>query len=162
MMHGLFTLKELGFYGAAISIVVGLFTATTHYGEANLKAPTKITGRYRIDAKEFPGCLKAESRVLSIEQSGIYLSGSLLESEESTRTQTAAKKKPSLTGLWEKGNVTLSGVPKHLESCAQENASIEIHGTVVKNLLEGELKVGNERVKFVAQHEEDEQKTHEK
>jgi hypothetical protein len=161
-MHDLFTLKELGFYGAAISIVVGLFMVTTNYSEANLKAPTKIAGRYRVDAKEFPGCLKAESLVLSIEQSGIYLSGSLLASEESIQTQTAARKKPSLTGLWEKGTVALSGAPKHLESCAQENAAIEIHGTVVQNLLEGELKVGNERVKFVAQHEEDEQQTHEK
>jgi hypothetical protein len=160
-MQSLFSAKWISFYGATIAIVVGLFSAATNYGETALKAPTKIAGRYRINAKEFPGCLKAEILVLSLDQSGIYLSGSLLDSEESIRTQTAAKKKPSLTGLWERGNLALSGVPKHLESCTQEKAMIEIHGTVVKNLLEGELKVGDERVKFVAQHEEDEQKTHE-
>ena len=54
-----FNLTSLAFYTGAIGAVVALFSFATAYGEANLKAPTKLDGRYRIAAQALPGCLKA-------------------------------------------------------------------------------------------------------
>jgi hypothetical protein len=148
----------MSFYGVAILFVMALFSVTTNYGEANLKAPMKIAGRYRITAKNLPGCLKSEPLVLSIEQSGIYLSGSLLEADERIQTQTAAKKKPDLTGLWENQNLSLSGDLIHLRSCEPEELTIQIQGSIAKNLLKGTLKLGSETVPFIARREENQEK----
>jgi hypothetical protein len=49
----------------------------TAYGETNLKAAPAIAGDYRFDAQNWPECLKSDSLVLTIEQSGVYLSGNL-------------------------------------------------------------------------------------
>ncbi len=38
-MSNHFNLKSLAFYGAAIAFVVVLFSVTTSYGEAHVKAP---------------------------------------------------------------------------------------------------------------------------
>lgn len=157
-MRNFFSVKWMSFYGATMLFVMALFSITTNYGEANLKAPTKISGRYRITAKTLPGCLKSESLVLSIEQSGIYLNGALLEADGEIRTQTAAKKKPSLTGLLEKQNLSLSGNLEHLQSCEQQNPTVSIDGSVAQDVLKGTLKLESQSVLFIAKREESEEK----
>ena len=86
-----FNLKSLAFYGIAISSVVVLFKVVTAYGETNLKAPPPIGGPYRISAQNLPGCLKADTLVLNIKQSGIYLFGSLLPAKTTAQIETVAE-----------------------------------------------------------------------
>ena len=138
-------LKSLTFYVGSIGFVVALFSFTTAYGEANLKASTKIEGRYRIAAQALPGCLKDdEPLVLTIQQSGVYLSGSLLSKDETTQTVTAAKKKPSLSGTWDQQKLELSGLLSHLDACQKEGGRVpmvKIEGTISQNNLQGKIRL---------------------
>jgi len=150
-MKSLFNAKWLTFYGATIAFVVALFSIATNYGETHLKAQPKISGRYKMIATNLPGCLKAKTLVLAIEQSGIYLNGSLLESTHSTREQTAARKRPSLTGLFRQPNLELSGTATQIQGC--ENSAIVLESALAKDTLKGKLKLNNTAVNFTAQRE---------
>ena len=110
-----FNFKSLTFYGVAISSVLLLFKVVTAYGESNLKAPTPINGRYRLVlAENLPNCQKsADSRMLIIQQSGIYVNGSLLPANTTAELSTTTKEKPSLTGILKNEQLSLSGkVPR--------------------------------------------------
>jgi hypothetical protein len=69
-----FNLKSLSFYGIAIASVLGLFKIVTLYGETRLQASPPIAGTYRLTGSD--SCLGRDTR-LAIEQSGIYLQGTL-------------------------------------------------------------------------------------
>jgi hypothetical protein len=69
-----FSLKSLTFYGVAIASVLGLFKIVTLYGETRLQASPPIAGTYRLT--ESDSCLSRNTQ-LAIEQSGIYLRGTL-------------------------------------------------------------------------------------
>ncbi len=151
-----FNLKSLGFYGGAIGFVVALFSFATAYGEANLKAPNKLEGQYRIAAQSLPGCLQTDALILTIQQSGIYLSGSLLNADETSKTLTASKKKPSLTGLLDRDQITLSGIPSHLDECLKTAPvpKVLIQSTVTKNVIKGKIRLESEaEVTFVGKRE---------
>lgn len=152
-----FNLKSLAFYGGAIGSVVVLFSLATAYGEANLKAPTKLDGRYRIAAQTLPGCLKTEALILTIEQSGIYLSGSLLNANETDKTLTASKKQSSLTGMFDREQLTLSGVPSHLDGCLKtaQIPEVLIQGAVTEGAITGKIRLGSSSasVNFVGKRE---------
>jgi hypothetical protein len=90
--------------------------------------------------------------ILSIDQSGIYLNGSLLEFDHSTQEQTASKKKPSLMGLFQQQNLDLSGNITQIQGC--ENSTIALQSTIVQNTLKGKLSLNNTAVDFVAQRQE--------
>ena len=151
-MKSLFSAKWLTFYGATIAFVVALFNIATSYGEANLKAQPKISGRYKITTTDLPGCLKSKTLVLSIEQSGIYLNGALLASTHSAQEQAASKRKPSLIGLFQQQNLELSGTASQIQDCG--NGAIAVQSTVTQNTLKGKLSLDNTAVDFVAQREE--------
>lgn len=150
-MKSLFSVKWLTFYGATIAFVVALFSVVTNYGEANLKAPSKISGRYKISSKKLPGCLKGKDLILAIEQSGIYLNGSLLESDHSTHEATASRKKPSLTGQFNPPKIDLSGTLSQIPEC--QDATISIKSTIAQNTLKGNFSFNNSSINFVAQPE---------
>lgn len=151
-MKSLFSAKWLMFYGGTIAFVIALFSIATNYGEANLKAQPKISGRYKISATDLPGCLKSKTLILSIEQSGIYLNGSLLESDHSTQEQTASRKKPSLTGTFRQSDLELSGSAAQIQGC--ENSAIVLSSTIAQNTLNGRLSLNNAAVNFVAQRKD--------
>jgi hypothetical protein len=138
-------LKSVTFYAGAIGFVVALFGFTTAYGEANLKASTKIEGRYQIAAQNLPGCLKNDDLVvLTIQQSGVYLSGSLLSKNETGQMLTAAKKQPSLSGTWDQQKLELSGLLSHLDACQTDGGQVpmvKIEGTVSQNNLQGKIQL---------------------
>jgi hypothetical protein len=75
------SLKSLAFYGVAIGSVALLFKVVSAYGETNLKAAPAIGGSYRFDAKSLPECLKSDSLVLTIEQSGSVKMRGIVEGE---------------------------------------------------------------------------------
>jgi hypothetical protein len=150
-MKSLFNAKWLAFYGTTIVFVIALFSLVTNYGEANLKAPSRISGRYKISAKTLPGCLKGKALILAIEQSGIYLNGSLLGSDPSTQTATTVAKKSSLTGQFNSPTVELSGTLSQIPDC--RDSAISIKSTIAENTLKGNLSLDNTPAPFTAQLE---------
>ena len=141
-MKSHFNLKSLAFYGGAIGFVVVLFSVVTAYGEANIKAPPIISGRYRINLQNSSGCQQNEPLILSIQQSGVYLSGSLLSAENNEKTEIPAKEKPSLDGKTFNQSLTLSGstkLPICNNSSLTKSSLVKIEGKVKGETLTGKM-----------------------
>ncbi|MBD2596796.1 hypothetical protein BCD64_16630 [Nostoc sp. MBR 210] len=97
--------KSLTFYGVAIGSVLLLFKTVTAYGENNLKAPPVVEGRYLLTlATKLPSCEAANSLVLNMQQSGIYLNASLVPVNPNAETE-----QPSLTGILKNQQISFSG-----------------------------------------------------
>lgn len=163
-----FNLKSLTFYGGAIAAVLILFKVVTAYGESNLKAPADIDGRYRLSYTQQPGCLKSNAPVLTIQQSGIYLNGSLLLTPTNVQQPTSAEEISSLAGQMSNQHLSLAGeVPKSTlcNNISQGEASnqikdnspisVRIQSRVQENTLEGQISVSGipEFIEFTAQRE---------
>jgi hypothetical protein len=104
---------HLIFYAIAVSTVLGLFHLTSSYGEAYLKAPPNLNGRYITNAA-FPGCPEESRLVIEIQQSGLYLNAAL-----ELTTATAAELLPeqlTLSGDWEE-QIKLAGATGALATC---------------------------------------------
>lgn len=157
-----FNWKSLAFYGIAISSVVVLFKVVTAYGETQLKAPLPMGGSYRIDAKNLPGCLKSDSLLLNIKQSGSYLFASLLPANANAQTVTAAAQKPSLSGQLGNQQLDLEGSLPQLKNCHSSAApsTVKIQGTVDKDILTGQITLSSNptATKFTAKQEPPEEK----
>ena len=154
------SLKSVAFYGIAIGSVSLLFKVVSAYGEANLKAAPAIAGNYRFDAKSLPECLKSDSLVLTIEQSGVYLSGNLRSGTSDGDRQKTAEEKPSLLGKWENQGLSLSGAVPNLPGCSEstaigQNSAVKLRGIVEKESLTGKisLKDGAAATDFTAEKE---------
>jgi len=138
-----FNVKMLTFYGVSIAFVAVLFKIVTAYGETNLKAPPAIAGHYRFEPKSLPECLKSDVLVLTIEQSGVYLSGNLRSGSREGREKTA-EEKPSLFGKWETQGLNLSGAVPNLAGCSDstatgQNSSVKMRGIVEQESLKGKI-----------------------
>lgn len=138
------SLKSLAFYGIAIGSVLLLFKIVSAYGETNLKAAPAIGGKYRFDAKSLPECLKSDSLVLTIEQSGVYLSGNLRSGSSEGDREKIAEELPSLHGKWETQGLSLSGAVPNLTGCSDstatgQNSSVKMRGIVDKESLKGKI-----------------------
>lgn len=137
-----FSLKSLAFYGLAIGLVVLLFKGVTTYGKT-IKAPPPIDGSYRIITQNLPGCLKSEKLLLIIQQSGVYLNGSLVSVKSEEQLARTLEEKPSLTGKWNNQNQTqplnLTGSLHKIKKC--ENQSVSIRGVVNGKTLKGQIKL---------------------
>lgn len=154
------SLKSLAFYGIAIGSVLLLFKVVTAYGETNLKAAPAIAGSYRFDAKSLPECLKSDSLVLTIEQSGVYLSGNLRSGSLEADREKTAEEKPSLLGKWENQGLSLSGAVPNLRGCSEstatgQNSSVKLRGIVERGSLKGKISLtdGVAATDFTAQKE---------
>jgi hypothetical protein len=139
-----FNLKSLAFYGIAIGSVALLFKVVTAYGETNLKAAPAIAGSYRFDSKTLPECLQSDSLVLTIEQSGVYLSGNLRSGSSKPQPETTTEEKPTLTGKWENQGLILSGFVPNLAGCnggktTAKNSFVKLRGIVDQKTLKGKI-----------------------
>ncbi|WP_421659247.1 hypothetical protein [Leptothermofonsia sp. ETS-13] len=105
-MSGHCSSKSLAFYGLAIASVTTLFYLTSAYGEANLQAPRRIDGRYQVSMQNPPECLKSDSLLLIVQQSDIFLTGTLLSGDTSPGK---VEGRPLLTGRWNNQQLTLQG-----------------------------------------------------
>lgn len=135
-----FSPKSLAFYGVAIGSVTALFLATTRYGEAHLQAPKAIEGDYAIAPATLPGCLGDRPLTLSIQQSGIYLTGTLLATDADDRTIRIAQERPSLTGRWNSKDLAISGALSHIPQCS---GTVQIQGTIQNTTLTGTTQLNN-------------------
>ena len=144
-----FNFKSLTFYGMTIAAVVILFSAVTAYGTAHLKAPPAIDGSYRLQAQKLPECLKTSAVVLTVQQSGRYLSGSLLP--ENSIKINAAQKKPSLDGNLVNQQINLEGQVPGFPLC--KNSQVKIQAQVKGKTLLGQIYLGSTPTvdKFTAQ-----------
>lgn len=162
-----FNLKSLTFYGVAIGAVVVLFKVVTAYGETNLKAPPSVGGSYRISAQNLPGCLKSDTLMLDIKQSGIYLFGSLLPEKTDVKTATVAEEKPSLTGRIRNQQLSLEGPVPWVIKCNQPIGQADRSGSgstilvKIQGVIKGKTIVGQVALsstpapaEFTAQREE--------
>ncbi|MCU0546550.1 MAG: hypothetical protein MUE44_31040 [Oscillatoriaceae cyanobacterium Prado104] len=136
--------KLLTFYSVSIAVVGVLFKVVTVCGETNLKAPPAIAGNYRFDRKSLPECLKSDVLVLTIEQSGVYLSGKLRAGSSETDIKTTAEDKLSLSGKWENQGLSLSGKVENLAGCSGEQTAggksfVKLRGIVEGNSLNGKI-----------------------
>ncbi len=129
--------KSLAFYAGSIVAVVALFTIATSYGETHLQAPRKIEGRYPLPAT-LPGCLQSKQLVLSVQQSGIYLTAALIPTDATENAARIAEDRPALTGRWTNEQLTLTGAIAHLPTC-QGTATIQ--GSVTNDILNGTLQL---------------------
>ncbi|NHC34646.1 hypothetical protein [Scytonema millei] len=146
-MKNHFNLKSLAFYGIAIGSVLLLFKVVSAYGEANLKAQPSIQGRYLLSLDQnLPDCLELSNLVLDIQQSGIYLNGSLLLAESSSHKARVGEKRPTLTGklsdrtLQFTGNVPLATICRR-PVAAVVNA-IAISSQIQPEKIAGKLSIG--------------------
>lgn len=133
MIH--FNFKSLTFYGITIAAVLILFSAVTAYGTAHLKAPPAIDGSYRLQAQNLPECLKTSAAVLTVQQSGKYLSASLLPAD-SIKIK-AAQKKPSLEGNLVNQQIILEGQVPGFPLC--KNSQVKIQAQVKGKTLTGQM-----------------------
>lgn len=151
-MSSHFSPRSLTFYACAIGLVTVLFSVVSAYGEANLKAPNHIDGRYPIAAFNLPGCLQNQSLVLLVQQSGVFLNGSLVPLDTPEKVARIAEERPSLTGRWDNRTLTLQGTTAYLPNCS---LPIILQGSVEGNNLKGtiQLNSSSEAVSFTANRE---------
>lgn len=116
-----FNVKSLTFYGITIGSVLLLFKTVTAYGENNLKAPPVIDGRYLLTlATSLPSCETADTLVLNMQQSGIYLNASLLPVNPNADTEQQL----SLTGILKNQQVSFSGKINPEILCHHSNSQV--------------------------------------
>ncbi|KYC41317.1 hypothetical protein WA1_21655 [Scytonema hofmannii PCC 7110] len=121
-----FNLKSLVFYGTAISSVLLLFKVVTAYGESNLKAAPTLNSHYRLVLNDnLQICKQSNPVVLNIQQSGVYLNGSVQSANLNTKMSTANKTTSSLTGKLNHRQLSLSGKVPRAILCHTPNAATQ-------------------------------------
>ncbi|MBF2026831.1 MAG: hypothetical protein IGS48_08700 [Oscillatoriales cyanobacterium C42_A2020_001] len=133
-----FSPKSIVFYGCAIACVTVLFSITTAQGEKKLQAPRRIDGRYPLSLSSPPDCLWAKSVNLLLQQSGVFLTGSLLPSDASEQAVRIAQERPSLSGQWHNDQLMLEGQLGRDWNC---QSTVKLEGTVVDHQLNGTLRL---------------------
>jgi len=155
-MKNHFNFKSLAFYGIAIGSVLILFNVVTAYGEKNLKAPAPIEGRYRLNlSQNLPNCPQKSNLVLDIQQSGIYLNGSLLPADTDIQQAKSGEKRPFLNGKLTPQQLNLAGtLPTNV--CNNRVAqAITIQSQLEGKNLKGQIALGSipKAIEFTAQQE---------
>lgn len=128
-----FNFKSLVFYSTAISSVLILFKVVTAYGESNLKPPPTLDSRYRLVLHDnLQVCKQLNPIVLNVQQSGIYLNGSIASANLNNKMSVANATASSLSGKLNHQQLNLSGkVPRTLlchapDVAVQQGSSISV------------------------------------
>ncbi len=151
--------KTLSFYVFSIIFVLILFKIVTNYGENHLEAPPPISGNYLLNNLQL--CPKSQTMTLMIQQSGIYLSGSLLATEDNINP---SREKPFLWGKWQHQELNLVGQVSHRKLCGQfsdqsdpnEIQNIKLKASLANHNLQGNLDFNpaNQSLTFTAKRVE--------
>lgn len=147
-----FSAKSLTFYGVAITSVLALFKVVSAYGESNLSAAPEVGGVYQItQSQNLPDCLTEQKLNLTIEQSGIYLFGSLAVPSKSTDKD---QMEVPLSGDFKEQQIIMSG-KGNLANCDSE-LQLTIEGQREKDNLIGKINESstNSEGTFVARYQE--------
>ena len=155
-MKNHFNFKSLAFYGIAIGSVLILFNVVTAYGEKNLKAPAAIEGRYPLTlAQNLPICPQESNLVLDIQQSGIYLNGSLLPANIDIQQAKSGEKRPFLSGKLTPQQLNLAGTLPTTVCNNRVAQAIAIQSQLEGKNLKGQIALGSipKAIEFTAQRE---------
>jgi hypothetical protein len=153
--------KSLAFYAIAIGSTVTLFQIVATYGERTLKAPSNVNGRY-ISTAAPPGCAEGDRLVLEIQQSGVYLNGSLRLQQETSPFPAAESSNEtglSLSGQWQQAQMALAGETDAFSSCGNSQSklsTVTLQGqTQSEGLFVGQLNLenGTPLWQFQAEHQ---------
>jgi hypothetical protein len=137
-----FSARSIGLYSLAIGSSIAFFHAIASYGEAHIKAPLAITGRYSIADRNLPNCLQTKQLLLDLQQSGIYLNASLVANSGNNIAPNTTR--PTLSGQLHDRHLNLSG-PLPTTLCPQLT-SVRIVGTIATNgHLQGQIWFTNDR-----------------
>jgi hypothetical protein len=148
-----FNFSHLKFYIIAISSVFLLFGVVSTYGEKNLNPPPKISGSYKIESANLPDCLKDKPLRLMMEQSGVYISGSLQSNQNSRGSKSISENNLPLKGKWQDGKFSVAGSITEIEGCDRTKPLI-ITATVIDKKLEGKIAFSSNTSDFTAQIQE--------
>jgi hypothetical protein len=124
----LFSAKSIGLYSLAIALAIGFFNIITSYGEANVKAPLLVTGNYLITSPNLPDCFQQKQLILKIQQSGIYLNGSIATTSQMSGNNNEAR--PTFSGRLQDRQLELNGRVS-TDICPQ-GSQLKITGTIAK------------------------------
>ncbi|HEY9810134.1 MAG TPA: hypothetical protein V6D13_12465 [Halomicronema sp.] len=131
-------LKSLFFYAMAIGSVGVLFKTVSFYGETTLKAPPSIGGNYEIPLKSLVGC-GSDKAVLSIHQSGIYLTASFGK-KRPFQEVVKIEEKPEMDGKLDGQKLELSGLVEGAKFCRQQKDNKFYELTILAEIKENTLK----------------------
>jgi hypothetical protein len=148
-----FNPSHLKFYLIAISSVVILCTVVNTYGENNLKAPQKIGGVYKIESEKLPNCLKERPLQLTLQQSGIYINGSLQATKDKSKGKSTSEENLPLKGRLQDGKISIVGAITQVDGC-DRTQPLTITATVTGKRLEGKIAFLNNTSDFTAQLQE--------
>ena len=143
--------RHILFYIVATASVVTLFNLVTAYALANLKAPLRISGVYEIEAKSFSPCLKEDSVLLKIQQSGLYLNALIVPISQEKRL--SSDETFPLIGHFDAANMTIKGNLSELKGCPSADAQgqVIIKATAIKGQkIDGVITSGSLTVPFTA------------
>jgi hypothetical protein len=97
---------------------------------------------------------------LTIEQSGVYLSGNLRSGSSEADSEKIAEEAPPLHGKWETQGLSLSGAVPNLAGCRDstatgQNSSVKMRGIVEGESLKGKISLTDKAgaTDFTAQRE---------
>jgi hypothetical protein len=150
-----FNPSHIKFYLIAISSVGMLFSIVTAYGESNLKAPPKISGLYEIESTNLSDCLNSKPLQLTIQQSGLYISGSLQSKGDRNKNKSTSENNLPLIGRWQDGGFSVAGAVTDVEGCDRAQP-LTIIATVKDKRLEGKIAFFSNTSDFTAQIQEPE------
>jgi hypothetical protein len=131
--------KSILFYASIISAAFVLFDWVSRYGEANLKAPMKVSGLYRISGKNFPDCLKSEVLELTIDQSGQYLYGNVSSGSQDAKSSDREPMKIPISGTFKDQTLVLSSQSISCQPSANSSYVLQIQAQPQSDALTGHI-----------------------
>jgi hypothetical protein len=138
-----FSIKTIGLYALAIGAATCLFSAIASYGEANIRAPQANGGKYAL-GRNLSGCLQGREVELEIQQSGIYLHGSVAISN----AKSDKKDNQLLTGKLIDRQLFLTGkLPAQI--CPQQS-QFDLNGTIDNRQLNGKVALDRQLISPVS------------
>lgn len=127
------------FYAGIISAAFVIFDWVNRYGEANLKAPMKVSGLYRISGKNFPDCLKSEVLELTIDQSGMYLYGNVSPISQNTKSSAQQPLKIPISGTFKAQKIELSSKSIACQPIAASNYVLQVQAQPKSDAISGHI-----------------------
>ncbi|NKB18303.1 MAG: hypothetical protein HC770_09995 [Pseudanabaena sp. CRU_2_10] len=108
---------------------------------------------YEIESTNLSDCLNSKPLQLTIQQSGLYISGSLQSKDDRNKNKSTSENNLTLKGRWRDGKLSVAGAVTEVEGC-DRTQSLTITATVKGRRLEGKIAFLSNTSDFTAQIQE--------